>query len=155
MANIKLVPCPACKTTVSAQAIACPRCGQPLGSRVAGASSRAANVNDSGGGALSALPIGLRGFNWGAFLFGPIWAIFNNAWIGLLAFVPGVSLIVCIVLGVKGNEWAWQNKRWDSIEHFFGTQKNWALWGIVLYAISIALSLIFYLGFGLRSVPNL
>jgi len=25
---------------------------------------------------------------------------------------------VWIVLGVKGSEWAWQQKRWDSVEHF-------------------------------------
>ena len=98
------------------------------------------------------MPTGLRGFNWGAFLFGAIWAIFNNTWIGLLALVPGLNVIMAIVLGVKGNEWAWQNKRWDSVEHFFSAQRNWALWGLIIFAVSSALGLIYYLGFVLRAV---
>jgi hypothetical protein len=152
MANIKLIPCPACKTSVSAQAIACPRCGQPLSNRLNGTSAATA-VNDSGNGQLSTMPAALRGFNWGAFYFGAIWAIFNNTWIGLLALVPGLSIIMAIVLGVKGNEWAWQNKRWDSVEHFFSAQRNWALWGLIIYATSSALGLIYYLGILLHTAP--
>jgi hypothetical protein len=29
-------------------------------------------------------------------------------------------------------EWAWQNKRWDSLEHFNRVQKKWSVWGVVL-----------------------
>jgi hypothetical protein len=150
MANIKLVPCPACNTSVSSQAISCPRCGQPLSNRSNG-SPGAIAVNDSGKGKLSTMPAALSGFNWGAFLFGPFWAVFNNTWIGLLALIPGIGFIVQIILGVKGNEWAWQNRRWDSIEHFFGAQRNWALWGAVLLATVVALGTIYYLGIGIRS----
>ena len=46
------------------------------------------------------------------------------------------------VLGAKGNEWAWQNKRWNSIEHFKKVQKLWAIWGAVLFALGILFFLI-------------
>jgi len=156
MVNIKLIPCPACRTSVSSQAITCPRCGQPIGNRsfAQSAQGNGAEVNDSGQGSSSALPTRLQGFNWGALLFGPIWSIFNNTWIGLLALVPGLGLVMHLILGIKGSEWSWQNKRWDSIEHFYGTQRNWALWGFILIAISFALGLILYLGMGLRTMPN-
>ena len=43
---------------------------------------------------------------------------------------------MCFVLGAKGSEWAWQNKRWDSVEHFQRVQKKWALWGLGLYLLA-------------------
>jgi uncharacterized membrane protein YdfJ with MMPL/SSD domain len=43
------------------------------------------------------------------------------------------------VLGARGNEWAWQNKRWDSIEHFKKTQRTWIWWGIGVLLLQIAL----------------
>ena len=36
------------------------------------------------------------------------------------------------MLGIKGREWAWQNKRWDSLEHFNRVQKKWSVWGAIL-----------------------
>lgn len=87
------------------------------------------------------LPNELRGWNWGAFFFTWIWGIGNNVLIALLALVPGIHLIMMIVLGVKGNEWAWQNKRWDSVDHFKRVQHRWAVVGVVLFVIGIALSI--------------
>lgn len=45
------------------------------------------------------------------------------------------------VLGAKGSEWAWNNKRWDSPEHFARVQKTWA-WvglGVILFFLLIAI----------------
>jgi hypothetical protein len=88
--------------------------------------------NNSGGGKGIEVPEGVKGWSWGAFLLNWIWAIGNKTWIGLLAFLPYVGLIVAIILGVKGREWAWKNKRWDSLEHFDRVQKRWSFWGVVL-----------------------
>src|SRR5450830_948861 len=63
-------------------------------------------------------PAELNHWNWGAFLLSWIWSIGNSVWIGLLAIFGPISLIVAIVLGIKGNEWAWKAKKWDSVEHF-------------------------------------
>ncbi len=88
--------------------------------------------NTSGQRRLSTIPEEVKGWNWGAFLLNWIWGVGNNVWIALLAFIPFVSFIMGIVLGIKGNEWAWRNKKWDSIEHFKKTQRTWGIVGIVL-----------------------
>ncbi len=29
-----------------------------------------------------------------------------------------------IILGLKGNEWAWKNRKWESVEQFKATHKS-------------------------------
>lgn len=91
--------------------------------------------NTSGMGNLYPAPDGVRGWSWGAFSLTWIWAVSNKTWIGLLTFVPLVGWIMPFVLGAKGREWAWQNKRWDSVEHFNRVQRRWSLWGGILFLL--------------------
>ncbi|MCJ7808381.1 MAG: leucine-rich repeat domain-containing protein, partial [Dehalococcoidia bacterium] len=86
--------------------------------------------NTSGQGKLAKIPIEIRGWNWGAFFLNWIWGVGNSVWIALLCLIPFVSFIMRFVLGAKGNEWAWQNRKWDSIEHFKRTQRKWGWWGL-------------------------
>jgi len=95
--------------------------------------------NTSGQGKLSVVPNEIRGWNWGAFLFNWIWGIGNNVWIALLALIPWVNIVMVFVLGVKGSEWAWQSKRWNSVEHFKKTQ---SIWTKVAIGITIGVILI-------------
>ena len=90
------------------------------------------------------IPPGIKGWSWGAFLWNWIWAIFNNTWIGLLALIPGVNLVMIFVLGAKGREWAWKNKKWDSVEHFNRVQRKWSLWGIWLVVIGLVLAFLVF-----------
>lgn len=80
----------------------------------------------------TAIPDGVAGWSWGAFLLNWIWAIGNRTWIGLLTLVPLVGLVMTVVLGFKGREWAWKNREWDSVEHFNAVQKKWSFWGVML-----------------------
>ena len=100
--------------------------------------------NTSGLGAASVVPDEIKGWNWGAFLMNWIWAIGNRVWIGLLALVLGI--IMSVILGIKGSEWAWQNRRWESVEQFKQVQRIWAYWGLALFiagfVLAVALSLI-------------
>jgi hypothetical protein len=96
-------------------------------------------ANDSGMGKASVLPKELKGFNWGAFLLSGIWAIAHKTWIGLLAFIPFVGFLIAFVLGVNGNEWAWQNRKWKSIEEFKKVQKVWMYWGIAIVGLVVIL----------------
>ena len=98
--------------------------------------------NTSGQGKLAVVPEEIRGWNWGAFLLNWIWAWGNRVWIGFLALIPYAGIIMAIVLGVKGSEWAWQNKRWDSIEHFKRVQRKWAYWGAGVAILGIVLGII-------------
>jgi hypothetical protein len=89
-----------------------------------------------------AIPPGVAGWSWGAFIFGWFWAICNKTWIGLLALVPGIGFIMHVVLGFKGREWAWQNDNWNSVEHFQKVQRRWSQVAVGL----IALLILFFYG---------
>jgi len=93
--------------------------------------------NTSGQGKSSVLPSEIRGWNWGAFFLNWLWGISNGTFIALLCLIPFVNIIMIFILGAKGNEWAWQNKRWESIEQFKRVQKNWAVVGLILFILSI------------------
>lgn len=98
--------------------------------------------NTSGQGKTAAVPEGVKGWSWGAFLLTWIWALGNRVWIGLLCFVPLVGIIMAFVLGFKGREWAWQQKEWDSVEHFNEVQKKWSFWGVVLVLGAIVIGIL-------------
>jgi predicted PurR-regulated permease PerM len=94
-------------------------------------------------------PAELNHWNWGAFLLSWIWAIGNHVWIGLLvllSFIPVIggiiALVMVIMLGIKGNEWAWKAKKWDSVEHFKTVQKKWAKWGVILLIVGIVVGIL-------------
>jgi serine/threonine protein kinase len=88
-------------------------------------------VNNSGQGNLFdetvPIPMEIKGWNWGAFLLGFFWSIGNQVWIGLLCFIPYIGWVMTILLGVRGNEWAWKSRRWESIEQFKKTQRAWTV----------------------------
>ena len=127
--------CPKCGKEVSEDITFCPECGQRLKVGVT-------PENTSGQGELAIVPEEVKGWSWGAFVLTWIWGIFNSVWIALLCFIPFFSLVWAIVLGVKGNEWAWRNKKWDSIEHFKSTQRSWNIAGIIVFAISIVAAVV-------------
>lgn len=98
--------------------------------------------NNSGQGPGTAVPPEVQGLNWGAFFWTWIWAIVNNAgalWIviGLLGNflwpIPGILFLI------KGNELAWQGKQWDSVEAFKASQRKWAIAGLILLGVGLAL----------------
>ena len=89
------------------------------------------------------LPEELKGWNWGAFLLSWIWAIGHNVWIGLIALIGPASLIMAIILGIKGNEWAWQYRQFKSVEEYKEIQKAWMKWGIIAAIAQLVLGIIF------------
>ncbi|KKQ49168.1 MAG: hypothetical protein US68_C0018G0014 [Candidatus Shapirobacteria bacterium GW2011_GWE1_38_10] len=99
------------------------------------------SANNSGSGDETVIPDEIKGWSWGGFLWTWIWAIGNKTWIGLLGLISPINLIVAIVLGIKGREWAWQNKKWDSIAAFKKTQRNWAKWWLIIILPLFTLSM--------------
>ncbi len=94
------------------------------------AGQAAASENTSGMGSKAAVPAGLGEWNWGGFLLTWIWGIGNNVWWSFLFFIPFLGwTVIPLLLAFKGNEWAWQNKRWESVEHFKRVQHIWTMWG--------------------------
>lgn len=130
-----MVFCIGCGKEIHETATACPHCGAPQ--RVV---AQAQVVEEK------AIPEGIKGWSWGAFLLNWIWAIGNNTWIGLIALIPYVNIVMAVVLGIKGREWAWKNKKWDSVEHFNRVQKKWSFWGVILVAIGAVLGIALAVG---------
>ena len=75
----------------------------------------------------------LSHWNWGAFLCNWVWAIYHRRWIGLLVLIPYMGLPIAIILGLKGNKWAWESKPWEDINTFVAHQKKWALAGLLFW----------------------
>jgi hypothetical protein len=87
-------------------------------------------------------PAGVPGWSWGAFFLNWIWAGFNRSYIGFLALIPYIGVIVVFYLGFKGRELAWKNKQWESLEHFNRVQKKWSIWGVCLLLVPLILGIL-------------
>lgn len=100
--------------------------------------------NGSGYGGSSTTPDEVKGLCWGGFFLPWIWGGFNGVSISFLALpglgilrrvLPrsvlfGVSLLLSLFMLVKGRELAWQNKSWESVEHFNRVQRRWTQAGL-------------------------
>jgi hypothetical protein len=91
--------------------------------------------NTSGQGKDSVVPLEIQTWNWGAFFLNALWGLFNRTYIAMLCIIPVINVLLAFVLGFKGNEWAWQNKRWKSVEQFQRVQKIWGIIGIVTFLV--------------------
>ena len=103
-----------------------PRIAPPI------APAPAISINNDSGQKDATLPPELRGFNWGGLLLSYIWAVGNKSYVGLLGLIPIVGILMRPFLGFKGNEMAWRNRRWESIEQFRATQKTWTVAGLCI-----------------------
>jgi hypothetical protein len=112
------------------------------------------NENTSGKGSGFVVPEEIKGWSWGAFLLSWIWGIGNSVWLALLCFVPVVSLVMPFVLGFEGRKWAWQAKRWDSIEHFKKTQRNWDIAAVIIFVSLFVLGLVLGVIVGINSASQ-
>jgi len=81
----------------------------------------------------------LKRFNWGASAFTVIWGVCHKKYFTLLftplLFVPVVNIIVSVLFGIKGNEWAYDENMWSSPDEFNKYQEKWAI-GYVVVAIA-------------------
>lgn len=101
--------------------------------------------NGSGQGKGSSVPTEIERWNWGAFLLHWVWGVGNNTLVALLALLPCAIFVMPIVLGLNGSKWAWQNKRWESVEQFQSVQRKWAQAGLALVAFGVvALVAVFF-----------
>ena len=129
--------CPECAYVLQPFDTECPRCALQRAESAhpapaAPAAPEPTPRDNTSGTPGAAAPPQVVGWNWGAFLLTPFWSIAHQVWIGLLCFVPYVGWVMSIVVGIKGSEWAWQNRRFDSIEQFRDVQRTWMWWGIGL-----------------------
>ena len=102
--------------------------------------------NNSGMGKGTPVPeIIAKKFNWGAFFLSWIWGLGNATYItlviflaALIPFVGAFAILGCqIWFGIKGNEWAWQNKKYENVEKFEDYQRKWATAGVILFVVGL------------------
>ena len=143
--------CSECKKYVYLDSSGCCYQGHPVSSMSSQGSQLPDQVpresmyaNNSGLGAGSSLPAELKGINWGAFLLTWIWGIGNRVWLSFLVFIPGGNYVMPWVLLIKGNEWAWKNRHWRSVQEFRKVQRKWALVGIIVTVVLIVLACSLY-----------
>lgn len=99
-------------------------------------------INTSGSGKDAVIPEGVKGWSWGAFLLNWIWSIGNKTYIGLLALIPYLGVIVALYLGFKGRELAWRNKEWTDLEHFNRIQRRWSIWAVCLLLVPALIGIV-------------
>jgi hypothetical protein len=98
--------------------------------------------NTSGMGKSADIPREIIRWNWGACIFCWIWGIRNRTYIAFLSLIPVFGFLIMLILGLKGNEWAWQNRQWESIEQFQREQNNWSKWGLRFGFVMLMLGII-------------
>lgn len=90
-----------------------------------------------------ALSTELKGWNWGAFGLTWIWGIVHRTPIAFLVFLPVLGWFgMPVLLGLKGNQWAWKNREWRDLAAFRRSQRTWAKAALVAWLGSIATALI-------------
>jgi len=90
----------------------------------------------------SVSPTQLAGWNWGAFVFTWIWGLNHKAYLTLLSMIPYVGFAVAIYCGIKGNQWAWESGRFNSIQELEDCQAVWRTWAFVMIALWVAIILL-------------
>ena len=98
------------------------------------------------------VPLEIRRWNWGAFMFNFIWGIGNKTYLPLFILIPFFNIVWVFVCGAKGNEWAWKAGEYKSVDEFNMVQATWNRAGLVAFIV-YAVAVIFMLIFARRSAP--
>lgn len=111
--------------------------------------------NTSGQGNDAAIPPEIRRWNWGAAVFGSIWALANGLTSNRETFerigrdAGGNAFLFYLLfylrLGSRGNDLAWKYRHWSSVEAFQKAQRRWSIAALVLLFLFGGLAL-FILG---------
>ncbi len=86
-------------------------------------------------------------FNWGAFFGTWLWGLYNKSYITLLNlilwFTPWGAYFK-LICGLKGNEWAFKNKKWNNVTKFNRSQeRQTTFWVIFAFVITPLLWFLF------------
>lgn len=105
--------------------------------------------NTSGMGAGYPLPPAASGWTFAGFVPWGLFSFFNNntTWgvIGLALYFFGFYIVYGIYMGIKGREMAWQERRFESLEHYEATMKAWNTWGLVLLCMAVGGLILYFI----------
>ena len=77
--------------------------------------------------------------NWGAFFLTWIWGIANKTWSSFFVFLFAQFNLVLLI---RGNEWAWRNRKFKDVDEFNAVQRKWSIWGWILFLLFIVVIII-------------
>ena len=87
-------------------------------------------------------------FNWGAFLGTWLWGLFNKSYIPLwqllVQFTP-LSLYFKLYCGLKGNEWAYTNKKCTDVSEFNKSQEKQTIIFLIIYLVVVPILWILFI----------
>jgi len=66
-----------------------------------------------------------------------------------------IYLALTIWFGLKGNEWAWQNRRFESIAQFKKVQRIWAYWALGFFLAGVVGWILIVGALGLLAAANM
>ncbi len=145
------VECPYCRRVIQAPnepdvTFSCPDCGRELITYSKEEVNNALTVE---------VPTEIDKWNWGAFIFGTLWGLFNGVYWPLIftlvicvldllsdfsIFMDIVwiisSIAISIILGINGNKLAWKAKPRNDIAKFLKVQHNWMVAGLVFVFVT-------------------
>lgn len=138
--------CPYCAEFISQNSTFCDICETSLNNIQSNSVPKIQYTNVSMSIDNSGIPDNIKQWNWGAFWLSWIWGIANRSFKTFWVLIPYFGFIWMFVCGFKGNEWAWQNKNWSSVDEFNNVQKKWAIVGnSIAITLVVLLSLIFFI----------
>jgi len=141
--NISKKPCPFCCELIPETALLCEFCNSPITETSPDyRSTQGIYENNSGYGSSTIVPADVKKWNWGAFWTTWIWGLANNSYYTLLAFIPYLGVLWMIACGLKGNEWAWKNRRWSNVGAFHAYQYKWSKISNITMGIILLLTLL-------------
>lgn len=91
------------------------------------------------------IPANIKCFNLGAMLLNVLWGIRHGIWVSFFTLIPIFGWIIMpIILGFKGNEWAWKKNNYNSTIEFLKSQRRWTIAGIItLFLVVIVIIQVF------------
>ena len=110
--------------------------------------------NSSGMGAEALIPAEASGFTAAGCLPFGIFALYNGQLaLGILGvvgqFFPPLNLAYIGIVGFHGKRLAWQNRKFESVEHFRSVMEAWDAWGLGWFALNFIVGFIIGLSIGL------
>ena len=93
------------------------------------------------------VPLEIKKWNWGSFMFNIWWGIGHKVYLPLLCLIPIFNIVWIFICGAKGNEWAWKTGVYSTPEDLIKSQVSWNRAGFVYFIISIVLIVLYVLFF--------